>query len=84
MKTPLLITALAGIALAGSGSAAIVNAGAATGYHSTDKDWLSNTTNDIDSNGWGTDWVFFDIDADGTYAYREPNACQPRARVSRA
>lgn len=47
--------------------AAIILAGSATGYHSTDKDWLSNTTNDIDSNGLGTDGFIFFGDFDGVY-----------------
>ncbi|MDB4283638.1 PEP-CTERM sorting domain-containing protein [Akkermansiaceae bacterium] len=55
------------VALMTSGQAAIVLAGGATGYHSTDKDWLSNTTNDIDGNGLGTDGFIFFGDFDGDF-----------------
>ncbi|MEJ6699571.1 MAG: PEP-CTERM sorting domain-containing protein [Akkermansiaceae bacterium] len=48
------------LALMTSGQAAVVLAGPATGYHSSNKDWLTNTTNDIDGNGLGTDgFIFF-------------------------
>jgi hypothetical protein len=41
-------------------NAAISIYGSSTGYQSNDKDWMSNTTDDIDGNGLGTDgYIFF-------------------------
>ena len=45
-------------------------AGSATGYASTDPNWLSNLANYIGINGLGE--VFFDIDSDGTYKIAAP------------
>ncbi|MGJ8654585.1 MAG: PEP-CTERM sorting domain-containing protein [Opitutaceae bacterium] len=50
-----------------SAHAAILLVGDGTGYDSTDKDWLTNTTNDIDGNGLGTDGFIFFGDFDGVY-----------------
>ena len=70
MKKPLqILPALtlvgASIVLTGTASAVITIAGPATGYGSTDPNWLTNTTNDIDANGLGTDGYFFFGDFDG-------------------
>ncbi|MDA8975801.1 PEP-CTERM sorting domain-containing protein [Akkermansiaceae bacterium] len=61
--------AVAGLSLAflASSQGAITLAGATTGYHSSDKDWLSNTTNDIDGNGLGTNGFIFFGDFDGVF-----------------
>ena len=56
---------LTSLVLAGTLQADITIFGAATGYQSTDKDWLTNTTDDIDSNGLGTDGYIFFGDFDG-------------------
>ena len=57
-----------GLALAGSAHAAVTLAGPATGYHSTDSNWLSNTANDIDGDtGLGTDGFIFFGDFDGMF-----------------
>lgn len=55
-----------------SAQAAIVIAGTATGYHSSNKDWLTNTTNDIDGNGLGTDGYIFFGDFDGAGGNVDP------------
>ena len=79
MKKPLQIfpaLALAGasIALTGTDSAAITLAGPATGYASSDPNWLTNTINDIDGNGLGTDgFIFFGDFQPGNAGNTNPN-----------
>lgn len=49
-----------GLGLACAANASISIYGSATGYQSNNKDWLSNTTDDIGNNGLGTDgYIFF-------------------------
>jgi len=57
---------------AGTGHAAITVHGSTTAYQTTDKDWLSHTTNDIDGNGLGTDGFLFFGDFDGTAENGQP------------
>lgn len=73
-KNPSPIVAAVGlsIALASSAHSAITVAGSTTAYHSTSGDWLSNTTNDIDGNGQGTDGWFFLGLYNGTQSSNQP------------
>ena len=62
------ITTILGIGLVPlSSQAAITLYGSGSGYDSTSKDWLSNTTEDIDGNGLGTDGFIFFGDFDGVF-----------------
>ena len=49
----------------GVAQASISVYGSATGYQSNNKDWMSNTADDIDGNGLGTDGYIFMGDFDG-------------------
>ena len=54
-----------GLALASSTHAAISVFGATSGYQTDDANWLTNTADDIDGNGLGTDGYFFFGNFDG-------------------
>ncbi|MGD7652239.1 MAG: hypothetical protein ACQCXQ_03420 [Verrucomicrobiales bacterium] len=62
-----LIGLSAFLVAAGGAQGAISIHGSATGYQSSDKDWLSNTVDDIDGNGLGTDGFIFFGDFDDVY-----------------
>ncbi|CAA6677560.1 MULTISPECIES: PEP-CTERM sorting domain-containing protein [unclassified Lentimonas] len=59
-KKTLAFSGVAILAASLTSQAAIDIYGATTGYQSTSKDWLSNTSDDIDGNGLGSDgYIFF-------------------------
>ncbi|MGJ8651227.1 MAG: PEP-CTERM sorting domain-containing protein [Opitutaceae bacterium] len=70
MKTnTLILTSAAFLTASLAANAGIAIFGGATGYQSTNKDWLTETTNDIDGNGLGTDgYIFF-----GNFPVTTPN-----------